>query len=106
MDGNIGIGGDVEALLRRCRELIRSDGMVIVEVEPDDQVNETTTLAVFDDAGGWTGAVSWARTGSAACARWAARAGLEVAEEWSAAGRAFLSLRPATGTVPLREVAV
>jgi glycosyltransferase A (GT-A) superfamily protein (DUF2064 family)/SAM-dependent methyltransferase len=106
MDGNIGIGGDVEALLCRCRELIRSDGMVIVEVEPDDRVNQTTTLAVFDDAGGWTGAVAWARTGSAACARWAARAGLEVAEEWSAAGRAFLSLRPAIEAVPLREAAV
>ena len=33
-DGNIGIGGDPERLLRRCRELLADDGIVIVEVEP------------------------------------------------------------------------
>ena len=63
-------------------------------MDPDDALDETTTLAVFDDAGGWTGAVPWARTGSRACRHRAARAGFAVAEEWSAAGRTFLSLRP------------
>ncbi|MFI7575767.1 class I SAM-dependent methyltransferase [Micromonospora sp. NPDC049497] len=33
MDGNIGIGGDPAALLARCRELIRPDGSVLVELE-------------------------------------------------------------------------
>lgn len=32
-DGNIGIGGDPGALLRRARELLRPSGTVIVEVE-------------------------------------------------------------------------
>lgn len=94
MDGNIGIGGDVAALLRRCRELVHDDGTVIVEVDPDAAVDATTTLAVFDDAGGWTGSVPWARTGVVACATYAAAAGLEIAEEWSVSGRAFLALRP------------
>ncbi len=94
MDGNVGIDGDVDALLDRCRQLVGPDGAVIVEVDPDDALDETTTLAVFDDAGGWTGAVPWARTGSRACRLRAARAGFAVAEEWSAAGRTFLSLRP------------
>lgn len=92
MDGNIGIGGDVASLLRRCRELVHPDGTVIAEVDPDAEVDATTTLAVFDDAGGWSGSVPWARTGAVACAAYAAAAGLEVAEEWSAAGRAFLAL--------------
>jgi len=96
MDGNIGIGGDPEVLLRRCRQLVRDDGTVIVEVDPDDSVDETTALAVFDDTGGWTEAVPWSRTGAAACRDRASRAGLTVAEDWMVDGRRFLSLRPAT----------
>ncbi|MET9226381.1 methyltransferase domain-containing protein [Lentzea sp. NPDC003310] len=33
-DGNIGIGGDPAALLRRVRQLLRPSGTVVVEVEP------------------------------------------------------------------------
>ncbi|SDM48894.1 Methyltransferase domain-containing protein [Lentzea albidocapillata subsp. violacea] len=33
-DGNIGIGGDPAALLRRVRNLLRPSGTVVVEVEP------------------------------------------------------------------------
>ena len=94
MDGNIGIGGDVAGLLRRCRELVHADGTVLVETDPEAGADTTTTLAVFDDAGGWSGSVPWARCGAAAGARYAAAAGLDVAEEWSAAGRGFLALRP------------
>src|SRR6266508_3844655 len=96
MDGNIGIGGNPEALLRRCHQLVRGDGVVIVEVDPDDDVDETTALAVFDDTGGWTEGVPWARTGATACRDLAMRAGLTVAEDWMVDGRRFLSLRPAT----------
>ncbi|MFI6824141.1 methyltransferase domain-containing protein [Micromonospora sp. NPDC050187] len=34
LDGNIGIGGDPVALLRRCRSLLRPSGTVLVELEP------------------------------------------------------------------------
>ncbi|WP_370461906.1 class I SAM-dependent methyltransferase [Micromonospora sp. ALFpr18c] len=34
IDGNIGIGGDPVALLRRCRELLVPGGTVLVELEP------------------------------------------------------------------------
>jgi SAM-dependent methyltransferase len=34
LDGNIGIGGDPGRLLRRCAELVRPGGTVVVEVEP------------------------------------------------------------------------
>ncbi|GHH30591.1 methyltransferase domain-containing protein [Lentzea cavernae] len=33
-DGNIGIGGDPDALLRRVRQLLEPSGTVVVEVEP------------------------------------------------------------------------
>ena len=95
MDGNVGIGGDVEALLRRCGELVRpDDGVVIVEVDPDADVDETTTLAVFDDAGGWTEGVPWARVGAVGCAGHADRSGLRVADAWRIAGRSFIALCP------------
>ncbi|MFJ6166958.1 class I SAM-dependent methyltransferase [Micromonospora orduensis] len=34
IDGNIGIGGDPVALLRRCRDLLAAGGTVLVELEP------------------------------------------------------------------------
>ncbi|WP_405432103.1 class I SAM-dependent methyltransferase [Micromonospora sp. NBC_00617] len=34
IDGNIGIGGEPVALLRRCRELLAPGGTVLVELEP------------------------------------------------------------------------
>ncbi|HEY7137295.1 MAG TPA: class I SAM-dependent methyltransferase [Acidimicrobiia bacterium] len=34
LDGNIGIGGEPAALLRRVHELLRSGGVAVVEVEP------------------------------------------------------------------------
>jgi hypothetical protein len=35
LDTNIGIGGDVPALLRRCRELVGAGGLIICEVDPE-----------------------------------------------------------------------
>ncbi|TNC23806.1 class I SAM-dependent methyltransferase [Amycolatopsis alkalitolerans] len=37
-DGNIGIGGDPVALLRRVRELIAPGGRVVIEVEPGHEL--------------------------------------------------------------------
>jgi hypothetical protein len=34
LDGNIGIGGDPDRLLRRCAGLVRPGGEVVVEVDP------------------------------------------------------------------------
>ena len=35
VDGNIGIGGDVRAMLSRCRELLTATGEIVVELHPD-----------------------------------------------------------------------
>jgi SAM-dependent methyltransferase len=49
MDGNIGIGGDPAVLLRRCTDLLRRGGTVLVELDPPG-------------AGLWRGSARVART--------------------------------------------
>ncbi|NUT92622.1 MAG: class I SAM-dependent methyltransferase [Saccharothrix sp.] len=72
-DGNVGIGGDPVALLRRARKLLRRGGTVLVEVEPPG-------------CGRWRGAARlgggawfpWARLDTHALAPAAGEAGLRV----------------------------
>jgi SAM-dependent methyltransferase len=100
-DGNIGIGGDPAALLRRCRALLTDDGRIHAELAAPG----TRTWA-GDAALRSTGGATHPPTGSAAAFRWAevatddvrdvaAPAGLRVAETWTEAGRWFATLTPA-----------
>jgi hypothetical protein len=93
MDGNIGIGGHPEALLRRCRALLRAGGLLLVEADPDDHADGRHQLRLLDGAGRWAGPMPWATLGSAALLRLAAESGLMPVEEWRAEGRVFLALR-------------
>jgi SAM-dependent methyltransferase len=78
MDGNIGIGGDPAMLLRRCADLLRRGGTVLVELDPPG-------------AGLWRGNARVARTAQpegdiAYCGppfRWA-RLGVDVIREVAA----------------------
>jgi glycosyltransferase A (GT-A) superfamily protein (DUF2064 family) len=94
VDGNVGIGGDVSAVLRRCRELVRPGGLVICEADglPDRHDRDHVVLS-----GGGLRSVPlpWARIGASALAHVAASLGLFVCEEWSAGDRVFLALRRA-----------
>lgn len=62
LDGNVGIGGDPVALLRRCRELVRPGGHVIAEVAAPGVPTSELTVRVEsgDDTGPW---FSWAVVG-------------------------------------------
>jgi SAM-dependent methyltransferase len=75
LDGNIGIGGDPAALLRRTRDLLRPGGGALVELDPPG--SPTTRLRVRLEA---PGAVSewfaWARVGADGLAPLALAAGL------------------------------
>ena len=51
LDGNIGIGGSVTALLRRCRQLIATSGTLLVEVDADEGI-DTAYSAVLEDGTG------------------------------------------------------
>ncbi|NUS03834.1 MAG: SAM-dependent methyltransferase, partial [Nonomuraea sp.] len=59
-DGNIGIGGDPVALLRRMRELVRPGGEVIAEVAPPGSpaTVDRVRLRSGDVTGAW---FRWAR---------------------------------------------
>jgi len=61
-DGNIGIGGDPLDLLRRVRQLLRPDGVAIVELEAPG-VASRQAIAQLDLGTGMTGWLPWARVG-------------------------------------------
>ncbi|MEV0288142.1 DUF2064 domain-containing protein [Kribbella sp. NPDC050820] len=95
MDGNIGIGGDPAALLRRCRELVRPGGLVLVEVDPDDDLDDTAPIVLRSSTGRRSTPLPWARVGSRALLRHALAADLYPTEDWRTTNRAFLTLRAA-----------
>ncbi|WP_127476524.1 methyltransferase domain-containing protein [Microbacterium sulfonylureivorans] len=93
MDGNIGIGGDPEALLLRCAHLIADDGVVVVEVDADPELHDCATYTAVGEDGLESAAFPWARVGSAAAARVALRCGLMVCDAWAIGDRRFVLLR-------------
>ncbi|MFD4751488.1 class I SAM-dependent methyltransferase [Streptomyces sp. NPDC058426] len=99
MDGNIGIGGRPCALLERVAQLLAPGGLLIAETAPGD-VDERAEVQVVDTGGALTGSpghpFAWARVGTPALLRYAARAGLRPDAQWSADGRRFAALRTRT----------
>ncbi|MFI6144676.1 class I SAM-dependent methyltransferase [Streptomyces sp. NPDC051109] len=92
IDGNIGIGGDPGALLRRASRLAAPGGTLLVEVATVD-VDERVEVHVEDGNGGRGTPFPWARLGTGALRAQAADAGWTRAVPWRAAGRAFVQLR-------------
>jgi hypothetical protein len=96
-DGNVGIGGDPAALLRRCARLLAPDGRLHVE-------------AAAPGSRSWAGRVSlrahvegaatpartvpfrWAAVAADDLAGLAGAAALRVVSNWTEAGRWFVSL--------------
>jgi SAM-dependent methyltransferase len=75
LDGNVGIGGDPAALLRRAAELLRPGGQVVAEVERPGASTRSLTVRIEADemAGPW---FPWARVGADDFAALASGAGL------------------------------
>ncbi len=92
VDSNVGMGGDVEALLRRCIDLIGAGGLIICEVDEVPDRHEVHQVVLT--SGGMTSQpLPWGRVGARALVRVAIGLDLLVAEEWSAGGRVFVTLR-------------
>ncbi|MFO7690941.1 MAG: class I SAM-dependent methyltransferase [Cryobacterium sp.] len=89
VDGNIGIGGDPEALLRRCVALLGPAGELIVEVhgDPDHELVYQGTLE--DSAGRRSDSFPWAEIGVDVLSIRAATVGLQLVQTWLLDGRSF-----------------
>jgi SAM-dependent methyltransferase len=92
VDGNVGIGGDVAALLARCAELLTADGEIVVETHPDDRRDATFVGRVEDADGRVSAEFPWAEIGSRALATTADALGLTVRQSWAIDGRDFSRL--------------
>ncbi|MFJ9551428.1 class I SAM-dependent methyltransferase [Streptomyces erythrochromogenes] len=91
IDGNIGIGGDPAALLRRAAELTAPGGSLLVEVAAAD-VDERVEVYVEDGTGGRGASFWWARLGTRALCAGAEVTGWTPYDIWQAAGRHFVHL--------------
>jgi len=92
VDGNIGIGGDVRAMLSRCRELLTATGEIVVELHPDAQRNNTYTGTLVDARGGESAYFPWAEIGLTPMVALAADMGLALLQSWKIDGRTFCRL--------------
>ncbi|MFJ4361194.1 class I SAM-dependent methyltransferase [Streptomyces massasporeus] len=91
MDGNIGIGGDPDALLERVAGLLRPGGLLIAETAPAD-VDERVRVHITDAHATSGAPFPWARLGTRALLRYA-RGHWEPDGQWTAGGRRFAALR-------------
>jgi SAM-dependent methyltransferase len=92
LDGNVGIGGAPDALLRRTRELLAPEGAALVELDPPGAPTVRTRLRIEaqDVVSEW---FRWARVGVDGIEPLAASAGLDVDDVVCAGGRWLARLR-------------
>jgi len=92
LDGNLGIGGDPVALLRRTREFLTADGAVLVETQPPGTGVQSLPVRLErgEDVSHW---FPWARVAYDRIHGVAEDAGLRVSERWVDEGRWFAELR-------------
>ncbi|MEU9874474.1 class I SAM-dependent methyltransferase [Actinomadura sp. NPDC048021] len=95
-DGNIGIGGDPAALLRRVLALLAPGGRALAEVGPPGSASRVEPLRLRSDrsVGEW---FPWAHVSADAVTGLAALCAATVTESWQEADRWFVALR--TGEV-------
>lgn len=97
LDGNIGIGGAPEHLLRRCARLIAAGGRIIVEVDSSPWHDRGYQARIVDVDGRTSSPFPWYDIGAQALAVRLRGTGLHVDEAWTVAGRAFARISPLAG---------
>lgn len=95
IDGNVGIGGDPVALLRRVWQLLAPTGRALIEVEPPPTVGHVGPARVRYADGIVTSWFPWARVPVGTIGGIAGAAGFVTRECWCVGGRWFTALEPA-----------
>ena len=90
-DGNIGIGGDPHALLRRIYALLAPGGRVFAEVGPPGTATQRVILRL-SSGGRPTEPFAWAQVAVSDAPALAAAAGLVANDCWEVASRWFVAL--------------
>ena len=93
LDGNVGIGGDPAALLRRLADLLTDDGSVLCECDPPGRGVRAGPLRL-EHARGTSRWFPWAHVSADAVDEVAHCAELAVRARWEDAGRWFAELVP------------
>jgi SAM-dependent methyltransferase len=91
LDGNIGIGGRPDSLLRRLVGLLAGGGVVLVELDAPG-VGMTCGRMRLEDGPATSEWFPWAHVGASAIAAPARAAGLRVADRWRDGERWFAAL--------------
>ncbi|MFF5897762.1 class I SAM-dependent methyltransferase [Streptomyces argenteolus] len=96
IDGNIGIGGDPRALLRRVASVLAPGGLLLTEAAPHD-VDEQVQVRIDDgrEPAGAAPPFPWARAGVSALLAYARAEDWRPVDQWEADGRPFLAFRRA-----------
>jgi SAM-dependent methyltransferase len=91
LDGNLGIGGDPSALLRRCASLLRPGGRVLAEVAAPGTRSSLheARLELGDHLGPW---FAWATVAVDDITGFSRPSGLAPTEVWEDGGRWFAQL--------------
>lgn len=92
VDGNIGIGGDIPALLERCRQLLSPTGEIVVELDGNPDHVEHYMAQVTDAHGGQSASFPWAEIGLNSLAALLPQLRLSLAQSWVSDGRSFCRL--------------
>ncbi|MFE9256620.1 class I SAM-dependent methyltransferase [Streptomyces sp. NPDC006879] len=91
IDGNIGIGGDPTALLRRMAAVTAPGGVLIAECAALE-VDERCEVRVVDGHGSRGAPFEWARVGVRALHAHAEASGWGTLRQWTVQGRHFVEL--------------
>jgi SAM-dependent methyltransferase len=91
-DGNIGIGGDPDALLSRCARLLHPRGRLLCETDPPGTGLRRTRTRLEPPDGPVSAWFPWAHLDPGALVRAAAAHGLGLVAAWADRGRWFAEL--------------
>lgn len=77
-DGNVGIEGDPEALLKRCAGLLARTGRMVVETHPEPERDRRFEARLIHPSGGSSGWFSWAEAGAETVLSIVSRLGMQT----------------------------